>query len=467
MGTPAGADRLSAREVSNIVCSQTDSIPNSVNVSGFVWNWGNIVDHDLVLTRTAGPGQPFNIPVPQCDPVFDPGCKGNKTLDFQRSNFTIVDNIREQFNSNTAFLDASVVYGSDLTRAKALRTLDGTGHLATSDGNLMPFNVNGLANQPGNGNPADFFLAGDVRSNENLALCTMQTLFVREHNFWADTLHAADPTLTDDDLYLRARAIVDAEIQLITYRDFIPILLGPDALSPYTGYNSAIDPRVSLAFSTAAFRVGHTFLPPVISRLNKRNISTGDVDLASAIFAPQLISRSGIEPYLRGLAKQVPQEVDGYIINEMRNFQIGGTRTTGGFDLAALNIQRGRDHGLPGYNQVRIDYGLVPKETFAEITSNIEFQTRLAAAYTSPDDMDLWVGGLCEDHVNDGLVGETFFTILKEQFERTRDGDRFWYESYLDPTTLATVQSQTLSIIIKRNAAIGAEMQDDVFHVPQ
>lgn len=463
-GTPAGADRLSPREISNIVCDQADSIPNSVNVSGFVWNWGNIVDHDMVLSRVASPPEFFNIPVPTCDPIFDPTCKGNKTLDFQRTNSTTDTNgVRQQINANTSYLDGSFIYGSDLFRSFALRTFEG-GHLLTSDGNLMPFNVNGLPNQPGIGNPADFFLAGDVRSNENLALCTMQTLFMREHNFWADTLHTGDPTLTDDQLYQRARAIVGAEIQLITYRDFIPILLGPNALAPYTGYSDTVDPRVALAFSTAAFRVGHTFLPPVISRLNKRNISIGDVGLGQALFAPSLISSTGLEPYLRGLAKQIPQEVDGFIISGVRNFQIGGVRAAG-FDLASLNIQRGRDHGLPSYNQVRIDYGLAPKATFADVTSNMVFQDRLAAAYTSPDDMDLWVGSLCEDHVNGGLVGETFFTILKEQFERTRNGDRFWYEVYLDPTTLATVQAQTLSGIIKRNTVITRELQDDVFHV--
>src|SRR5262249_28308995 len=149
----------------------------------------------------------------------------------------------------------------DFVRAPALRTLDGTGHLATSTGNLMPFNIIGLSNQPRNGTPADFFLGGDVRANENLALISIQTLFVREHNFWADTVHAGDPTLSDNAICLRARAIVNAEEQLITYRDFIPILLGPNALTPYTGYNSAVDPRVSIAFSTAAFRVGHTLLP--------------------------------------------------------------------------------------------------------------------------------------------------------------------------------------------------------------
>ena len=92
----------------------------------------------------------------------------------------------------------------------------------------------------------------------------MQTLFVREHNFWADSLHAGDPTLSDDDLYQRARAIVCAEIQEITYRDFIPVLLGPNALTTYAGYNETVDPRVSIIFSTAGFRLGHTMLPATL-----------------------------------------------------------------------------------------------------------------------------------------------------------------------------------------------------------
>jgi peroxidase len=466
-GTPGGATRKGPRDISNLVNFQTGEIQNSVNVSGFVWNWGNIVDHDMVLTSIGQPAEHFDIPIPVPDPFFNPRGKLGLFLTFNRSAFLIVDGVRQQVNSNSAFLDGSVVYGSDKRRQSEMRTLDGTGHLKTSTGNLMMFNVNGLPNQP----PADrgldpglFFLGGDERSNENLALSAMQTLLVREHNFWADSIKAGDPTLDDEGIYQRARAFVVAEIQCITYRDFIPILLGPNALTPYTGYNSSVDPRVSLAFSTAGFRVGHTFLPPVISRLNAKNRSVGDVSLNQALFQPQLITKFGIEPYLRGLARQIPQEVDVSIVDGVRNFVTGvGT----GFDLAALNIQRGRDHGLPSYNQVRIDYGLAPKATFAEITSNLDFQARLASAYSSPDDMDLWVGCLAEDHVNGGLVGETMFTIFKDQFQRTRDGDRFWYESYLDAPTLALVQQQTLGAMIKRNTTIGTEMQDEVFHVPQ
>jgi hypothetical protein len=149
----------------------------------------------------------------------------------------------------------------------------------------------------------------------------------------------------------------------------------------------------------------------------------------------------------------------------VRNF-LFGPPGAGGFDLAFLNIQRGRDHGLPRYNQARVDYGLAPKSTFADISSDLVLQARLAAAYPSPDDLDLWVGALAEDHVNGGLVGELVFTILKDQFTRLRDGDRIWYQSYLPRALVRKLENQTLARIIRRNTPIAGELQPDVFLVP-
>ena len=477
-GEPAGPDRFSARWISSTVCAQSASILNSNNLSNFFWAWGNFVDHDMSLLKVASPPENFPIDVLQCDPQpppdgpsgpFDPHCKGPRELHFQRSNFTMVDGVRQQINADTAFIDASMVYGSDNNRAHALRPNppDGTGHLLTSTGDFMPFNVNGLENQPERApEPADFFLGGDVRANENVALCSLQTLFVREHNFWADSF--AGQGLDDDGIYLRARAIVDAEIQKITYDDFIPILLGPNALTPWTGYNESTDPRVSIVFATAGFRLGHTMLPGDLRLLNKRNVAIGDDVLGQTIFQPNLITKFGIEPWLRGLSQDKAETLDNYIVDAIRSFLAGGRGAGAGFDLIALDIQRGRDQGLPSYNQVRIDFGLQPVADFTGVTSNADVQQKLLAAYPNgPDDADPIICGMAEDHVNGGQVGVTFAAILKDQFERSRDGDRFWYQSYLDATTLATVEAQTLSGIVKRNCpSIGAEMQDDVFHVP-
>ena len=76
-------------------------------------------------------------------------------------------------------------------------------------------------------------------------------------------------------------------------------------------------------------------------------------------------------------------------------------------------------------------------------------RARLASVYATPEDLDVWVGALAEDHVNGGLCGELIFTILRDQFTRVRDGDRFWFETYLPPSMVRQIQKQTLAKIIQ------------------
>ncbi|NJL28758.1 MAG: hypothetical protein HC897_13140 [Thermoanaerobaculia bacterium] len=311
------------------------------------------------------------------------------------------------------------------------------------------------------------FLAGDVRANEQVGLTAMHTLFVREHNYWAGEIAAEDPALDDEAIYQRARAIVAAEMQAITYREFLPALLGRRTLAPYRGYRPDVDPGIANVFATAAYRFGHSMLSPELQRLDAggRVIAAGNLALANAFFNPEEIAAQGIDPLLRGLATQRAQEIDNFLVDAVRNF-LFGPPGAGGFDLASLNIQRGRDHGLPGYNQVRADYGLRRVRNFAEINRDPVVQANLAAVYPSVDDVDVWVGGLAERHRPGALVGETWQRILAEQFERLRDGDRFWYESYLPADLVRVVERQTLARIIRRNTAIGGELQADVFRVP-
>ena len=468
--TPAGANRPSARAISNALCAQAASILNAAPVTDYLWQWGQFIDHDLDLTGSASPPEPFPIPVPLGDPFFDPLSTGTQVIPLHRSLHTANATIfhpREQLNEITAFLDASMVYGSDSARALALRRLDGTGKLKTSPGDLLPFNTMGLPNAPDPNDPS-FFVAGDVRSNEQVGLTAMHTLFVREHNTLCDALGMLFPFFGEEIRYQFARALVGAEIQVITYKEFLPALLGPNALSPYTGYKFWMNPGVSNEFSTAAFRVGHTLLSPVLQRLaaNGSSIPEGPLPLQGAFFNPSaILNQGGIEPLLRGLAAQPPQEVDPKIVDDVRNF-LFGPPGAGGFDLASLNLQRGRDHGLPSYNGLRSQLGLSRAATFADISSDPAIQAALAAAYASPADVDAWVGGLAEDHVAGAVVGPLFFKVLKNQFERVRDGDRFWYKIYLFGPFKTFAEQQTLAKVIRRNTPIGNEIQDDVFELP-
>lgn len=462
LGTPAGSGRPSAREVSNAVFAQTDTTPNRYGVTDYLWQWGQFLDHDIVETPTIDPAEAFDILVPTGDPYFDPTGSGTVTIPLNRSLYEEVGGVRQQVNAITAYIDASNVYGSDDARAFALRTLDGSGKLKTSDGDLLPFNEDGLPNAPTT--DSFLFLAGDVRANEQLGLTAMHTLFVREHNFWAEQFASADPSLSGEDLYQMARTMVAAEMQCITYREFLPLLIGREGLSYYRGYKASLEPSISNEFGVAAYRVGHTMLSPQLLRVGAdgNEAPEGHIALASAFFNPAEIVAYDIDSILRGLASQTCQEIDAQLIDDVRNF-LFGPPGSGGFDLAALNIQRGRDHGIPGYNQLREDIGLGAVSSFDQITVDTDVAANLASVYDTVDDIDAWVGLLAEDHVEGTMVGETVGAILADQFIRLRDGDRFFYRSYLPGPVVRLVEEQTLATIIRRNTGIGDELPDNVF----
>ncbi|MBE7507150.1 MAG: peroxiredoxin [Planctomycetia bacterium] len=473
MSMPAGGSRPSARAVSNGIAAQTGSIVNDRMLSDWVWQWGQFLDHDLDLTDAASPAESFPIPVPMGDPFFDPFNTGTQTIPLSRSAYDPVTgsiNARQQMNQITSWIDASNVYGSDMTRANALRTMSG-GRLATSAGDLLPFNTGGLPNA--GGTSASLFLAGDIRSNEQSGLAATHTLFVREHNRLADQIATANPGMNDEDIYQQARKIVGAQLQVITYNEFLPALLGSAAPSPMSiGYDDSINPNIMNEFANACYRVGHTMLSPTILRLDNAGnvIPQGNLALQDAFFNPNnIINGGGIDPILKGLASQAMQEIDNQIVDDVRNF-LFGPPGSGGMDLASLNIQRGRDHGLPDYNSTRVMMGLTSVSSFADISSDPAVQAALMSLYGTVNDIDLWVGALAEDHLAGSSVGELIAAVLSEQFMRLRDGDRYWYERddffVNNPSLLAELQATRLSDIIRRNSDI-TNIQDNVFLIPE
>lgn len=470
MSAMAGNDRPGARELSNAVNAQDRLRPNREGISDYFWQWGQFLDHDIDLTDGVNPAEPAHIQIPQWDPEFDPDGDGTIEMPFNRSIYDTATggdttNPRQQMNQITGWIDASNVYGASQARANALRANDGTGRLKVSAGNLLPFNTDGFPNA---GGPSPtLFLAGDVRANEQVGLTAMHTLFMREHNRLATNIAAANPGMGGDDIYQKARQIVGAQVQFITYNEFLPILLGKRALSDYEGYNPGLNARISNVFSTAAYRFGHSALGAKLLRLDANGDETteGHLPLRYAFFAPwRITDEGGIEPLLRGLANQPSQPVDIYIVDDVRNF-LFGPPGSGGFDLAALNIQRGRDHGLPSYNDMRKALGLKRARSFSDISSKKKIRRRLASVYNRPNDVDLWVGGLAEDRERKAQVGELFYKIINMQFNLLRDGDRFWYARTLSKAEKRMVEDTRLSDIIRRNTTIGDEIPGNVFYV--
>ena len=342
--------------------------------------------------------------------------------------------------------------------------------MGLSDNNeaILIYNTAGLSNANPKGDPDNaLFLAGDVRANENIFLTSIHILFSREHNRLCDQILDERPNWTGKDelLYQHARRWNSGIQQSIVFNEFLPALLGNNALPAYQGYRPNVNPTVATEFSTSIYRFGHSMIP---SSLRSGPDGGDTILLRDAFFTPSYIQTNGADDLLLGASLQKMEEIDGKIVDDLRNFLFGPPTMTMLLDLATLNIQRGRDHGLPGYNDVREAYGLSRKNTFAEITSDVSVQGKLNTLYGHPDYIDPWVGGLVEDHVAGANVGELLRAGLIDQFTRLRDGDRFYFENdqALTNAEKATIRNTRLSDVIIRNTKwTSSDISADVFHV--
>jgi hypothetical protein len=447
------AQRANSRTISNTIGAQTGSIPNNRNLSSYVWMWGQFLTHDLDLASTSA-GSAVNgtasISVGAADPL------GPNPIPMTRSNFVMANGARQQVNAITTWIDASMVYGSDTTRAAAMRTNSGNGaKLLTSAGNLPGFNTAGLANDNSGPTPSNqLFLCGDVRANENVGLTAMHTVFVREHNRLVDVISAQQPGLDDEQKYQLARKIVGAEMQAVTYNEFLPALLGtvnaPRAQD--FAYSPGVDATITQSFAAAAFRFGHTTLSSQMPRVNNDGTSADSLALRDAFFNPSLLTDSPqhVEQLLKGGATQIAQEIDTLFVDDVRNF-LFGPQGAGGMDLAALNTQRGRDHGLADYRQLRLGYNLSDLERFSQIPTNSSVRKALESLYGNINNLDAYIAGLAENHLPGSSLGPLFSQVIISQFERLRDGDRLFYRGDAAGLYLNGVLIPEISSIINLN----------------
>ena len=460
------------RSVSNAISTQTVSKPNIRQLSDWAAQWGQFLTHDLMLTPSGGNGNilsdssmgSFLIPILDPNDPFFP-----TPILFNRSNYDPNTGLlgppivpREQMNDVTSYLDASNVYGSDDIRAAALR--DANGKLKTSaNGQLLPYNTSMQTNQNPFGYPdTSLFLAGDVRANEQVGLTVAHTVFMREHNRLATLLD--NGSRTTDEIYELTRKIVGAEVQAITYNEFLPALLGSTAprAEDYV-YDSAIDATITNSFATAFFRIGHSMQSPEIKLVNNSGQEMGSLAVRDAFFDPNFLGNtpSNLELVLKGLASQVAQENDTQVVDELRNFLFvipNGPSMAFGLDLIALDIQRGRDHGLPGFNSLRLSYGLNPT-TIQQMSIDPNTVQTLTTLYGTANKVDAFIGGLAEDHLTGSSVGELINAALVSQFTRLRDGDRFFYTGdpdlqQEDVTAIINFDDVTLANVIRWNTNI-------------
>jgi hypothetical protein len=557
------------RNVSNRVFQDRgQNIFSEHRVTQWGWTWGQFLDHTFGLAAdgTDKADIPFN--------ANDPLERFTDTLGvipFTRTKAapgTGVTNARQQINTVDSYLDAWAVYGGTNNRLEWLRegSVDGN---VTNNGARLMLPGGYLPRRDSRGDPASApvmavdgqlrakpdkaAVAGDVRANENIALTATHTLFAREHNRIVGLLPSS---LTNEEKFQIARRIVIAEQQYVTYNEFLPAM--GVSMPAYTGYHPDVNASLSDEFATVGYR-GHSQIHGEIevetaaSRYTAAQLSAfaaqgievardgADVKLAVplglAFFNPDLVPALQLGPLLQAIGIESQYKNDEQIDDALRSvlFQIPVPGNPGCFDdpslphcftgvvdLGAIDVARGRDHGMPSYNQLRQAYGLAPKTSFKDITgepseafpadpllppghevdsphsldftklTNIDgkpvplpdtantsatngvrrtpLAARLKAVYGSVDNVDAFVGMVAEKHVSGTELGELQLAMWQKQFRALRDGDRFFYGN--DPG-LALIQQRygidyhhTLAQLIAANTDIpAADLEENVFLV--
>ncbi|CAG0902958.1 unnamed protein product, partial [Darwinula stevensoni] len=498
----------SARTVSATLVPNCDH--PSMKLTLITMQWGQFLDHDITLTPTSTlvgsflrSVPPFvrafkrngdvisPSPFPECfaiqispeDRFYGPqqlvttreknetdpnSCRQQRCMNFVRSLPATRPDCafgpREQMNQITSWLDGNSVYGSDLETVKKLRAFQG-GLMKTYelDGrSLLPLESEGAKKRQ---SEVPNFAAGrvvsvldsssltgptstgDTRVNEVASLTVLHTVFVRQHNQIARVLQQLNPAWNDETLFQEARRIVGAQLQHITFNEWLPNVLGSAYMAQYGiatqqsgyrfNYDPSINPSVTNEFGVAAFRFGHTLLQGIFKLFGgeeKKEI----MELRDLFGNPSLLyPKSGLDRFINALFVigesffVFPSRI---LVNSVGFRQVTEHLFQGsapfGMDLVSLNLQRGRDHGVRSYNDYRAISGLARASTFSGFAPQIDSHTieDMAQIYESVDDVDLFLGGVSERPVDGAVLGPTFQFIVGDMFQRLQKGDRFFYD---------------------------------------
>ncbi|MEV4641744.1 peroxidase family protein [Actinoplanes sp. NPDC049548] len=492
---------------------------SETQVSQWGWAWGQFLDHNIAMREGVLASQPHGEDSPIETVPGDPYDPVRNQVPFTRSGSapgTGVTGPRQQVNMQSSYIDAAAVYGGTEDRLEWLREGPVDGDMSNNGARLLLpddyLPVRGSRGAPDSAPEMELggqlardsspaVVAGDGRANNNAVLTGIQTLFAREHNRIVGQLPSG---LSEETKFQIARRVVISEIQYITYNEFLPAM--GVTLAGYRRYDPTVDATVSNEFSTVGYRAHSVVHSNIPAETNADRYTADDIEalrrqgvqvtlspdgtkaslvakISLAQFNPNLVRLYQLGPLLQGVGLLPQYKNDEQVDILLRDVLCPPApgQPPCLVDLAAIDVQRGRDHGMPSYNDLRRAYGLPARTSFAEIigessesfpvdplltpgdelndynsldytsitnlfgsdvgpingpaedftaytaTRRTPLAARLKALYGSVDAVDALVGMMSEPHLPRSQLGELQQAIWTDQFGRLRDGDRFFY----------------------------------------
>ena len=402
------------------------------------------------------------------------------------------------------------------------------------------------------------YITGDGRGNENVGLTTIHHVFHSEHNHLVEQVKelaltsgdlaflnewllvdvTAVPTTAEakaalvwdgERLFQAARFTNEMEYQHLVFEEFAR-KMQPDVDAFVFEPSVDINPAIFAEFAQAVYRFGHSMLNETIDTItvNGQQVSMKLFDgfLNPVGFGSDTIDHDAAAgAIIRGMSRQHGNEIDEFVTHVLRNQLVGIP-----LDLAALNIARGRDLGLPSLNEARAqfyqmsgqDSQVKPYVSWTDFALNLQNPLSIVnfiAAYGKHDliaaattmegkraaasllifggtgapadrldflnsegpwaskesglnDIDLWMGGLAEKKMDfGGMLGSTFSFVFEAQLESLQDADRFYYLSRVQGLNLLNeLENNSMTDIIMRNTDLGDEgrtaLPGDIFATP-
>jgi Ca2+-binding RTX toxin-like protein len=393
----------------------------------------------------------------------------------------------------------------------------------------------------------DHYIAGDGRVNENFGLTSIHHVFHEEHNYQVENLktwiyahdHNNSPTTHDglhewqivtanqdangnylnidnsiawdpDKMFNATKLIVEMEYQHAAVDQYARTIT--PRIQEFVGYSSGVDSTITLEYAQVAFRFGHSTIRETIDTIDPTGWFKGAVThfaLEKAFLAPETFAQEGAAAIVLGLSRQQMNEVDEFITPALNQGLLGQP-----LDLAAINIARGRDMGIPTLNDFReaislaryvswSDFGanmfhpdslvnfiaaysfgggdagvataaaivglfegtiaegdaaamgITLSDAVAFMSNNVTVDAELNVARDGFNHIDSWMGGLAEAHVPGGILGETFDAVFVAQIQALMDGDRFYYLYRLFGTQIAEeVNNGQFKDLVERNTGL-------------